>query len=64
MFLINKVTFSLGMVLCCSEIVVFGQKGDSLGQKKYFLAEKVSFLSKNVFLRLITTSDAIVLKMI
>ncbi len=42
----------------------FGQKGDSLGQIKYFLTEKVIFLFKNVFLDPLATSGRIILTMI
>ncbi len=45
MFLVSeRIFFLLGMVFCCSEFVFFGQKGDSLGQRKYFLAENFIFL--------------------
>ncbi len=64
MFLVSKVIFLLGMVFCSSEIVFFGQKGDSLSQRKYFLDEKVFSCPKNVFLHPLATSNTIILKMI
>ncbi len=42
----------------------FGRKGDSPGRRKYFLAEKVVFWPRNVFLHPLVISDTIILKMI